>query len=124
MTALLGSEKQVKWAEDLRTTRIAELGQFLADAEERAEEAKLTGQERRIERAGFRVTRTREAIRIAQTVPWSGWWIKQRDVSIEQFLDNCKLPSYVGFATSLKLDGSIPSVIDHVRTIWPEYNGE
>lgn len=76
---LKGTEKQIAWAEKIRTVKLAELETWLAD-------------EDAVKHAGMK--RHREAIlpRIRRRVQAS-WWIEQRD----------KAPNEVAFAVSLLL---------------------
>lgn|SRR5690606_10253652 len=97
MAALKGSEKQVRWAEEIKAAKITEMNAWLDEA---AAEAGVSVEEREAMRA--------KILEVMEGQVYASWWIDKRGYEIDGFMAAMSMDARMGIGRDGKFKHDLP----------------
>jgi hypothetical protein len=121
---LTGSEKQVRWAEEIRTKQMAATLAELARQEERLANAQSEGNARAAARAEGAVANWRAILTAARKMHWSAWWIDRGQGSVQSLADALELHSLAYYLATKTAEYAHLTTDAEAEAVAREFRGE
>lgn len=126
MVELIGSEKQIVWAEEIRAEFIPQAEKALSEVRESLAKAEAAGKPEAFIASRKRGVANREAALAAlQAIPWAKWWIEHRGTA-QHASEKASLIAYSTWVCSdiISINKDEAKFFAEVRKVYPNATDE